>query len=207
MKKPDMKTLLRDESGIALVTALMLTLVSLTVVMSLMYIITSGTKISAANKRYSTVLQSAYGATDLVSKDIIVKVFEGYSTASRLQSEFTTISTFSVNSCINQKVLRNTNKWDSACQISSFSPKQSPDLSFILQSTSNQPFQVYAKIVETSVGNTENASNANLSDALNVTESTMQSGETKPSSFRIEIQSERSNNPQERAILSVLYAY
>lgn len=201
------KKIINNQSGVALVTSLMLTLISLTIVMSLLYMVTSGIQASAANKRYKTVLQAAYGATDLVTKDVIKKVFEGYSTSAKLQSQYPTVAGFTVDPCINQKINKNSDAWTSACQPSSLSARQSPDLTFLLQATSNQPFRVYAKVVDTFIGNTDTAYNSNLSSALNVTESRSETGELKPSSYRIEIQAERSNNPQERANISVLYAY
>jgi len=46
---------LNNNKGVALVTALMLTLISLTIVMALMYMITQGTTVSASYKRYKNI--------------------------------------------------------------------------------------------------------------------------------------------------------
>lgn len=203
-----MKKLIQDQSGIALVTSLLLTLISLTIVLSLMYLITSGIQASAANKRYKTVLQAGYGATELVTKDVLKAVFEGHTTATRLKGKFIALDkNLLVNPCVNQKFNKNTDSWNSDCQPTTYSANQFPDLSFVLQSATSEPYRIYAKIVDTYVGNTDTANNANLTDALNVTETNIDSGETKTSNYRIEIQAERNNNPQERANLSVLYAY
>lgn len=199
---------INNENGIALITSLMLTMISLVIVLALMYMITSSIQVSSANKRYRTVLQAAYGATDIVTKDVIKRVFEGMSTATKLESAYNgTLSGFSVNSCINQKFNRSTSSWDSACIPTSFSPKNSPDITFLLQATTNTPFKVYAKIVDTSAGNTDTANNQNLKEATNITDTTVDSGLTIPSSYRIEVQTERQNSPDEKANLSVLYAY
>ena len=199
---------LSNQEGIALVTSLMLTMISLVIAMALMYMITSNIHVSAANKRYRTVLQSAYGATDLVTKDIIAKVFNGYSTATSLQGVYTgKLDSFTANTCLNQKFTVDASNWSTACKPTSFSPKDNPDISFKLQATTNTPFQVYAKIVDTFKGNTDTNYNPNLREALNVTEAVHEAGKTIPSTFRVEIQTERATNPEEKANLSVLYAY
>jgi hypothetical protein len=87
------------------------------------------------------------------------------------------------------------------------SPKNDPDITFLLQATTKSPFKVYAKIIDTFQGNTDTANNKNLREALNVTDSVAESGQTITSSYSIEVQTERSTNPQEKANLSVLYAY
>src|ERR1039458_4183808 len=61
----------RNEQGIALVTSLMITLISLTMILALLYMATTGIQVSSMNKRYKTVLDAAYGGADVVAKDII----------------------------------------------------------------------------------------------------------------------------------------
>lgn len=199
---------IRNKEGIALVTSLMLTMISLVIAMALMSMVISNIQVSAANKRYRTVLQSAYGATELVTKDILANVFNGYSTATSLQGVYTgKLDSFAANSCINQKFTVDASNWTADCKPTTFSPKDNPDISFKLQATTSTPFQVYAKVVDTFKGNTDSNYNPNLREALNVTESVQESGKTIPSSFRVEIQTERASNPDEKASLSVLYAY
>jgi hypothetical protein len=170
--------------------------------------ITRSIQISGANKRYRTVLQSAYGASEVVTKDILVKAFSGYSTATSLQSEYSgKLESFSASDCVGQKFNLDTGKWSEDCKPATFSPADQPDLSFKLQATTSTPFQVHAKIVDTFVGNTDTSYNSNLREALNVTESITESGKTIPSTYRVEIEAERANNPEEKAKLSVLYAY
>src|SRR5690242_21657099 len=68
---------LRNEDGIALVTALMFTLVCLAMIMTLMYYVLTATKMSAAQKRYRNSLEAAYGGPDLVTKTLIPRLVPG----------------------------------------------------------------------------------------------------------------------------------
>ena len=64
---------LRNENGVALVTALMLTLIALTITMALLYMVISSTKMSGAQKRYKTSREASYAAaTELYPKDILL---------------------------------------------------------------------------------------------------------------------------------------
>ena len=68
---------LQNEKGVALVTSIMFTALSLVICMSLLYIITSGIQATGTLKRYRTALEATYGGTELMLKDIINASF-GY---------------------------------------------------------------------------------------------------------------------------------
>jgi hypothetical protein len=88
-------------------------------------------------------------------------------------------------------------------------------MTFVLKSTltglqSNPGFKVYTKIVSTPVkGNTDKADKPNLRKGENVIESAEVEGTgvTIPTTYRVEVRAERETNPQEKANISVLYAY
>ncbi|HIC97432.1 MAG TPA: hypothetical protein EYP11_03420 [Aquificaceae bacterium] len=61
------------ERGIALVTTLLLGAIALALVGTLLYMITTGTRISGTEKRYSTALEAAKGAAEY----IMVKLLSG----------------------------------------------------------------------------------------------------------------------------------
>ncbi|MEI7817420.1 MAG: hypothetical protein WCI45_09545, partial [Desulfuromonadales bacterium] len=147
--------MLANKKGIALITALMLTLISLTIVMYLMYMITAGVKMSGANKRYKTALEASYGSTDIVLKDVIPILFknmtsEGWSPKSNLGSSgfasFLNIESSS-DGCLKEKLTRPASKWSSVCGRSPVA-KTDFDIKLNLNSTSD-PFTVYTKIVDT----------------------------------------------------------
>ncbi|HXX54344.1 MAG TPA: pilus assembly PilX N-terminal domain-containing protein [Thermodesulfovibrionales bacterium] len=61
----------RDERGIALVMALILSFIVLATVSALLYILTQGTTMSGYQKRYETSLEAAKGGVDVITKDIM----------------------------------------------------------------------------------------------------------------------------------------
>jgi Tfp pilus assembly protein PilX len=214
---------LRNERGIALVTALMLTLVSLVLVMALMYFIETGTRVSASAKRYQNVQQAAYGGVSLTVNELIPRlenaIFGNYSSGSQsgIQKLKTDYANLTLNDlgCLKQKLSSTSATWGGACS-QSLDPKSSPDMTFLLKATLTstlQPAQgyvVYTKIVDTPIiGNTDPANLSNLRKPENVNESIQNEGTgvTIPTTYRIEIRAEREQNPQERSNLSVVYSY
>ncbi len=199
---------LSDQRGFALITSLMLTMISLVIVMALMYVITKGTEFSGFNKRYRSVVQATDGGTETITKEMIKRVFEGYSTSSALKGFYAaSMPSLEVSDCFGPKVNRSSGAWPSGCD-SVIAPNQNPDLTFLLQSATSQPFKIYAKVVDTHIGNTEQAELSNLRQPKNPTDTSEGGGGvTIPYTYRLEIQGERANNPQERSQLSVLYAY
>ena len=220
--------LLANQKGIALVTSLMLTLISLTIIMYLLYMVTSGVKLSGANKRYKTALEASYGATDLVIKEIMPALFNKTIAAGSNDptASFTGLFAASINftkeadsTCLMQKMTSSSSKWDLACSKSS-NPKESTDFMITLNSTSSDPFNVYTKIIDTicsdkrpySTGGKCTGSDLSGFDQLDGGQGTTggASGVTvqaMPATYRIEVQGERSTNPLEKSRLSVLYAY
>lgn len=90
------------------------------------------------------------------------------------------------------------------------------DVSFVLPGpTAAQNFKVYAKIVDTVGCNADKTQCPNTSvsgvdlQGSGVVESNpgMVSPQQVPYLYRIEVQAQRQNNPDERSNLSVLYAY
>lgn len=75
----------RPDSGVALVAALIITLVSFMLIMSTLYMITSSTKISGIGKRYATAAEAADGAVEVV-KDVINGVWYNLSVSTIFES-------------------------------------------------------------------------------------------------------------------------
>lgn len=225
-----MKAILKNNKGVALVTSLMLTLVTLGIVMALFYIITQSIKTSAATKRYRNVTEATYGGSEFIAFDVIGSAFKNQSTAGGMSSKLVSIygnvdlAVSVSNDCFRQKLSSPVANWTSctttqkSMEIAAI--KTSPDLSFLLKGTSaSQHYQVYAKIVDTTSGNTDTASssmlNANDSEGLL---SASGSGYNKsgaggvpiqhiPFGYRIEVQGEPEVNSKEKSNVTVLYAY
>jgi Flp pilus assembly pilin Flp len=211
---------LNDEKGIALMMALILSLIALAIISALIYFVTQGSMISGFQKRYQTAQEAAKGGVEIITKEIIPQTIVSIDVAdlanrvNSLQNDYTEISlTFTTGaSCLRDKLLLSTQDWSNCSdQNKSFDPKNSPDFTFQLSGIPPaQPFNVFAKTVDTIGGLEANSDTSGLElEGLGVTESGsgMVTPKHNPFIYRIEIQSERSTNPDERANFSVLYAY
>lgn len=205
-----MKMLLKNENGIALVTALMLTLISLTMIMALLYMITAGTQLTGAQKRYKTSLAAAQGGADVVIKDILPSIMQNQGDANlvaNVEGGFSALSldVTATQACLQAKLTTPTSQWPSACSQQS-NPKQGPDMSLLLPSTIGEPYRIYTKIIDTVKGNSD-ISGLQLEGA-GVAESTpVLTPQHFPYLYRVEVQGERSVNAREQANISALYAY
>lgn len=201
---------LNNNKGVALITALMLTLISLTIVMALMYMMTQGTTVSASFKRYKTSLEASYGGSELFTKDIlpyVLKNFEDTNIATSAGSTFSAVNLQLVStlSCLQSKMTLPSSQWPSGCS-NIAEPKENPDMTFRLMATTGSPYTIYSKIIETFVGNTD-MSGLQLEGA-GVAEA--QSGITPqhfPYVYRLELQGERTTATSAQANIEVLYAY
>lgn len=203
---------LRNEEGIALVTALMFTLICLAMIMTLMYYVLTGTKMSAAQKKYRSSLEASYGGTELITKSIVPRLFSDYSSGRlSLMTDFggTDKLNLTLGPDLKTKLQNATPLWGAAS--TTVNPKESPDMIFTLkgQNTAND-FKVYGKIVDTIAGvGLLDASGIDYLDAGIGVAGTSTSTQTPrtPNIYSVEVQGEAAVNPKEKAGLSVLYAY
>ncbi|MHB8120885.1 MAG: hypothetical protein ACYDG4_01920 [Desulfuromonadaceae bacterium] len=204
------QTFVLNKNGIALVTALVMTLISLTIVMAVMYMITQNITRTGGIKRYRTALEASYGGSDMIIKEIVPELLKNFANVdfiSDLEAEFTGIglSVDTTNACLQDKLTKRTTDWDVACS-QTFDLKANRDFSFQLQATGSQPYSVYTKIIDTVGGNTD-TSGLQLEGAGVAESTTVLTPQHHPYVYRVEIQGERSQNAVERANLTVLYAY
>mgnify|MGYP000901107792 CR=1 FL=1 len=223
---------LQNEKGVALVTSIMFTALSLVICMSLLYIITSGIQATGTLKRYRTALEATYGGTELMLKDIINASF-GYPDYLNTHPSAAFVdylptrlgvlaSNATVSGCMYERMTLPSTQWSSACANSTLSPKDAPDISFELNATSGSPYVVYSKIVNTmerkfsvfegGVAKTVViAGNSDTSTFSLEGASTTEGGQVTvphyPYVYRVEIQGERKQNPLEKANVSAVYAY
>jgi hypothetical protein len=205
-----MKFILNNK-GIALVTSLMITLLSLTIVMSLLLMITQSIQTSGQLKKYKTALDASYGGVEIVSKDILPIILQNYESGeffkSSIQSDFDAITLVveSSQDCLLKKLTSSSKDWPSGCS-NAPSPKSSPDISFKLTAASGTNYKIYSKIVETIQGNSD-TSGLQLEGSGVAESSSLLKPKHFPYVYRMEIQGERENNPTEQANIEVLYAY
>ncbi len=204
---------LRNEDGIALITALMFTLLCLGMIMTLLYYVLAGTRMSAAQKRYRNSMEASYGGTEFVTKTIIPRLFNNYSggkeslvtdfgAADKLGLTFTTAG-------LGTKLSLSTASWGGLSR--TVDPKDTPDVTFVLKGqTAGNDFKVYTKIIDTIAGvGLIDASGVDFLDAgigVSGTSTSTQTPRT-PTIYTVEVQGEALVNPKEKAKLSVLYAY
>jgi hypothetical protein len=221
--------LLRSDKGIALVTVLVLSLISLAIVAALIFLVTTGSRVSGFNKRYETAREAGYGGIEVIRalikkqgdlsslKDKLDKL--GSMTSSDLKGcdcgdttdpDNVTLP-ISNDNCLCRKLCSPTLKTDGSnnwktCD-KSMDPTSNYDLIFELSGLGTD-YDVYAKIVDTSLGNTD-LSGLNLGGTAVVASSGTIAAPPDPYLYAIEITSQDKVYPsrKERARLSVLYAY
>lgn len=209
---------LKGEKGAALITVLAIIVVSSILITVIYYFAYKGTEVSGLQKRYQTAKEASMGGVEVLLKEIIPLTIGG-TTLSNTLAGFNVITSAQVaqsisNACFFIKLRVSTDdttttpNWsDSLCD-STLDAKTLPDIKFTLSGTAPaQPFDVYLKIVDTTMGNS-NTSGIVL-EGMGTAESGsgMITSQHFPYIYRIEVQGERKNNPAERANLTVLYAY
>jgi hypothetical protein len=116
-----------------------------------------------------------------------------------------------ISACFTTKLTNITTNWG-GCSFS-LDPTQTPDITFTLAAAGGTPYNVVAKIVDTTAGNTD-TSGINLI-GFGVVEggggSSIITPQQRPYMYRIEVQGQRqgttTTDTTERANLSLLYAY
>ncbi len=201
---------MRDNKGIALVTSLMLTLISLIIVVSLLYVVTQGVQQSGQMKRYRTALDASYGGSEIMVKDIFPVVMQNYSSSSLVtdvQTSFGAVNlqVLTTQDCLQSKLTQPTSQWPTDCS-NTPDAKKSPDMSFTLQASTGNPFVVYSKIVDTVNGNTD-TSGLQLEGSGVAESASLITPQHFPFVYRLEVQGERQNNPTAQANIEILYAY
>lgn len=201
-------TKIKNEQGIALLTALMFTCISLTFILALLYLTLQSIQVSASSKRYKTAREASYGGAEIALKEVIPLVFQGYS-SSQITASFSGINMQISTStqCMQEKLHLNASQWSAACS-KTLDPKSAPDMNFKLQATglNSQPYNVYTKIVDTVAGNTD-TSGLQLEGAGVAESSSFITPQHFPYIYRVEVQAEKSVAAKERAGLSIQYAY
>lgn len=205
--------LLISDKGVALVTSLLLTLISLAITLALLSFIVAGTKISASHRRYSNSLSAAYGGVDVTTKDLVPKLFAG-SGVNVLTSTFSSInlSVQSSSDCLTQKLFTPTSQWTTAvCGVNATTQNAviAPDFRFTLNGTTAAThYNVFAKIIDTVPGNSDMSGVADLDPGIAVAGSNPGvSPQHLPAMITLEVEGSQGSNPREKADLSVLYAY
>jgi hypothetical protein len=215
------KDRIKNEEGIALVTVLILSLISLAIISTLLYFVVQGTKMSAFFKRYETAREAGLGGAELAGAlingrgKLVVSGLTNYPkecdcgdpdvVADNTFSDGTTLTGAYV--CLCAKLCDPTANWSSTCS-SSLDAASNPDMQISLAGIGTTPsYTVFAKIVDTAPGYTD-MSGLQLG-GTGVVSSSSQTlrAPPQPYMYRLEVNAQSTLNPMERSNISVLYAY
>ena len=204
-----------NNKGMALITALMMTMIILVIIMGMMYMVNQSSKAGYSQKVYRNVTEATYGGADIAMQDVIPRLFQNISTAT-IAADYSSLTggmQFSASACLRQKMKGPVSTW-TACPAVNLNPKLSPDVSFKLAglqvNNTTAYYNVYAKIVDTVKGVqfAPGATSGNQLIGSSVAES---SGGTTLSLqhyvYTIEVAGDQTNNPAGKAAVSVLYEY
>ena len=225
-----------NERGVALVMALILSLIVLATVSALLYVITQGTVMSGYQKRFQTAQEATRGGMELSTQEVISKaIASAYldqvmggnanltATKNSIGADFSEISlsfpSTTSTDCLRNKLLfstkiGSTDNWPS-CSADNYTPELKKadgtnisDMTFRLSgSPGASDYIVYAKIVDTVAGNTDTSGLDLIVEGGSTGNNPGVQTQKNPYLFRVELLGERVSNPDERSRLSVLYAY
>ncbi|RJQ22236.1 MAG: hypothetical protein C4560_02640 [Nitrospiraceae bacterium] len=197
-------SVLRNNRGIALVMVLILSLIALAMMSGLIYMVTSGTQVSGIGKRYSTTLEAGKGSIDIA--------YQVFSTKgdSEKTAQLTFFSLTASTACLIDKLNNATDDWDAACDSSlTITPGTAStyDMFFDLGTSPDPVYAVYAKIVDTVVGNS-GADEGLIKTGVVASNPGEVAVMHIPYLYTVEIDAENAGNPSlERARLSALCQY
>lgn len=191
---------LSTEKGLALVMVLVLSAILLAIMAGLIYMVISGTQISGIQKRYKTALEAGIGGADVTFQ--LLQARGNPFTVS--EAALINFSITASPTCLNDKLNKSTADWDSTCNSSLTIPPY--DMIFQLGTAPFPTYTVYSKIVDTVEGNSGGDEGLLKSGVVS-----SNTGEVPvksvPYLYTIEVLSQNTDNPQERAMLSILYQY
>lgn len=202
--------MVQNQKGIALIVALILSLVSLILIGMALYISTQGTKLSGRLKSYATALAAANGAYEITTS-ILPRIKEDQS------FDLSNIDSLKSNKekCLNIKLNNLTPNWTS---VSGWSNNHCPSLNNATSSNIDDirdysdlkyklgDYYVYIKVTSSSLGNTQQQTKKKFNVGGVVKHGL--SGKTPPTMphlYRIEILSEK--NSSDEVHITALYAY
>jgi hypothetical protein len=178
------------------------------------YFMHRGTQVTGLEKRYQTAREASFGGMDVFTREIVPRAISGVD-LSTVVTGFSAITNAQVqkrasltDTCFRSKLLTSTSVWDASCGGSDLDAKANPDITFTLAgASSGQSYSVFTKIVDTVAGNSDRSGVTLEGQGTAETQTGMISVQHFPYMYRIEVRGEKTNSPEEKAGLTVLYAY
>ncbi len=201
--------LIQQERGIALVMVLVLSLIALALVAGLMYMVTTGTRMSGALRFFRTAEEASIGGVGIAADLIRNRGAAPASFAGLTNGLAGTAAGTSSALCFQQKLTlsRTAANWaNCVANDTSIDPTQNSDMRFDLGN-----YRVFAKIVDTVEGNSDIGGmvvDGELGGAgVVASTSGLVTPPHSPYLYRLEVQSQGIANARERSRVSALYAY
>lgn len=212
--------LFRNEKGIALVSVLILSLIALSIIATLVYLVIQGTRFSGFFKRYETAREAGTGGAEIMVDLInnrgklpdLLTVFPKRCDCglpetigdNMVINEDNSLSTPSLQYiCLCAKLCDATADWPEECD-SSIDATTNPDMLLTLTGIAGESYSVNTKIVDTIPGVTVGGEDLS---AEGVVEDRKEPPPSQPYIYRVEVESQSVTNQAERSRLSVLYGY
>lgn len=180
-----------NDKGIALVTALILSLLALVIAAATIYMLLQSTEISGLKKRYTSALGAAKGATEATALLISLQ--------GSIPTDLADISTV-INPCFDIKLTNRRADWG-ACDTGETVSSSSYDIKFNLGN-----YEAYAKIVDTVPGNTLIGESLEVKGVISGQSGYIKNPTVMPYMYRLEVRSEDPNNQTDSAEITALYA-
>lgn len=185
-----------DERGVALIMVMVISVISLAIMGALVHMLITGTRLSGSMKRYKTAVEAGVGGADIVYAMLEARGDPGIPGINLLMNP-------SGSGCSTAKIINATTSWggcDSSLTID-ITDATTYDMRFDIGN-----YRVYAKIVDTIIGNTGSSGGGLIKTGVVTADTDLQTQEV-PYLYTIELDARALNNPVERAKLSVLYQY
>ena len=211
-----MKTM--NEKGMALITALMMTMIILVIILGLWYVMEQSVKANAARTVYRNVTEATYGGSSIIMQDVIPRLFQNISTAT-IASDYGSIGmVLGASNCLKQKMTLKPGSWTQCTAQNKLADlTQSPDVKFYLSGVSsndttiksNQTYTVYSKIVDTVPG-VQYTAGATGNQLIGSAVAESSAGTTLTLDhfvYTIEVMGQKTGSPGINSKLSVLYEY
>lgn len=181
-----------NQDGIALVTALILALITMAIAIAAIYMVLQSTEVSGLKKRYTTALGASKGATEASALLI--------SLSGDIPLDMTAITTISNPACFNTKLTNRKASWGT-CNTGETVTSSSYDMRFDFGN-----YSAYGKIVDTIPGNTLVGESLEVKGVASGQAGYIKNPTVVPYMYRLEVRSENNNNPQDSADITALYA-
>jgi hypothetical protein len=193
-----MGNIVRNERGVALMMVLVISAVVLVVTTAMIYMLTTGTKISGIKKRHESALEAAMGC-----EGVMRALIGQRGDASELGGLNMTITS---TNCMDLKLTKAKGEWESSC-----------DSSYIIDQDDASTYDIsadlgshmcYAKITHTGEGNSGKAGGGSLKKLGVVADDTAGGSVVHYEyDYSIELMAVNKSNTNEKAKLSMLYLY